>query len=354
MVDINLIGEEEKREPVAPQEEPVRQGIDLDSSTFPGREDSGSNSSSYPPFDDERSGSARKIIIAGTLVLAVFIAGYFFFKGDDSTDEILETLSEPGQEELLTENAPSGEELTIPEETGAPETAAPERATSQQEFADVAPPRANAPARTTITPVERSMVESLQAGYAAIDNVSTAISGRANLSLIRISGDSFILEVVANSDSDLAGLLSRVRSALQADDARIVHQENYPIHGPTSVKATIAGTLNRAALAAGSITSPQFFALNEFLSWLRSMAQQSGLAVRSVKQSGTTSEQGYGVTPIQISMDGSLRGALSFLQTFASASPNLRIEKISLINKDPRVNSNDAMSLVLVVHHFSR
>ncbi len=356
MVDINLIGEEEKREPVTQQEEPVGQGIDLDSSAFSTETKSGSFSSSYPPFEDNKGGSARKIIIAGVLVIVVAAIGYFLFKGDEPAEEVLDTLSEPDQAEILAEGGQPGEELSFPGEAveqPAP-ASVPQSEQSPSEALTQVPSRATSQARSAMSPVERGMVESLQAGYVAIENISSAISGRATLSLMRISGNSFILELVANSDSDLAGLLARIRSVLQTDDARIVHQENYSIHGPTSVKATIAGMLDRASLAAGGAGTLQYFGLNELLGWLRNMAQRTGMTVRVIKRSATTNQDGYAVTPIQISLDGSLQRSLTFLQSFASASPNLRIEKISLINKDPRVNSNDAMSLVMVVHHFAR
>ncbi|MDQ7054540.1 MAG: hypothetical protein Q9P14_17245 [candidate division KSB1 bacterium] len=355
MVDINLIGEEEKREPVT-QQEPVRQGIDLDSSTFSTEEQSGSYISSYPPFDDNKGGSARKIIIASVLVIVAAAAGYFLFKGGEPADEVLETLSEPEQAEMMAEGGQAREELTFPEETTEQQTPMemPQAEQTQPEVLTATPSRRTTPARRMLSPVEQNMVASLQASYAAIDNISSAISGQATLSLMRISGDSFILELVANSDSELAGLLSRVQNVLQTDNARIVHQENYTIHGPTSVKATIAGVLDRETLSAGGASSLQYFGLNEFLGWLRNVAQRTGMSVRVIKQSTTTNQDGYALTPLQISLDGSLQKSLTFLQNFAGASPNLRIEKISLINKDPRVNSNDAMSLVMVAHHFAR
>ncbi|RMD97596.1 MAG: hypothetical protein D6814_09185 [Calditrichaeota bacterium] len=357
MVDINLLGEEEKHEPVN-REEKFDQPIDLDTPDFSSEQRS--YISEYPELNPGRS-SARLWIIVGVLAVIAVVFIYFlvFNKGENEGD-ILNTLSNPEPSEMTAKEPPSSgtetPENVAPQETQTQAAAETESAPAQTDVGN--PPVQEAPATPAptpqLSPVESQILASGQLGRFAVGSIANAISNTAIVTLIRYSDQTFMVEFVAAADEEMARAISQLRGALAQADLKIVHQENYPLHGPTAVKALVTGSIDASALSAGMGGGIRYFSINEFLNWARNTAKANGLSIKTLNQSTGFRDQGYAITPIQLSLDGSMQATMDFLDAFSSASPNLKVDKISLINKDPRGNTADAMSLVMVLHHYSR
>ncbi len=346
MVDINLIGEEEKHE--APSREAsFDQDIRLDSTDFASGEQRSYNTMTDLPELTQGRGNTRLFVIIGALIIVIAGVLYMLLKKEPE-DEILQTLTDPDvQEKVVQKPQPIAPQPTEPVEEAAPAQTAGEETglTAEGETIGMDQPAVE------LTPIEQEIAESAVLGQFVVQSVVNAISGQAIPTLIRQTGDSFMAEFVAPSDGELAGIMGQLRNELQSGNLKIVHQENYPLHGPTAVKATVTG--NVAAGAIGATGGIQYFSLNDFFSWLRNTAAELGLSVKAINQSTSRDGGQYAVTPVQVTLDGDLGTILRFLGVYSQTIPNLEIEKISIINKDPRANTSDSMSLVMILQHYS-
>jgi len=175
----------------------------------------------------------------------------------------------------------------------------------------------------------------------------------ANLTLIRFAENSFLVEFVAPTDDEMNSVVAAIRRNTMPDELRIISRESYPIHGPSAVKVLVSGSVSPESSPVNLNGTIQSMSVDGLINWVRSTARSRGLSIKTLSQSAASVAGSYEVTPLQIILNGDVSSALAFLQDLSDSAPNVAIEKISLINNDPRANSDDSVSLVLVLQQYA-
>ncbi len=206
----------------------------------------------------------------------------------------------------------------------------------------------------SLPPIEQKIKLSAALGAVAVQGVNDAMSSDVGLSLVRFVDSSFLAEIKAGSSAGLDNAVEMIRQNTQASNFRVVSRENENIAGSTIIKAIISGDLdqNTAPVVIRGGVSP--VALSDLTSWLKSTAGSNQLRVERLNVSNRSSNvDGYQSTPVELNLRGSVSDALGFLTAVEDASPNVLIDKISVINNDVSVSTGSTVNLVVVMKHIN-
>jgi len=345
MVDINLLGEESRKEPTQQQDSGFGPAMNTPSPDF--STERRTYNADYPGLGVSRSNTRLYLILGALAVVALLIVFILMRGGNDN--ESTAALNEPLQSKDLIQQSPSagtglGESAATGTE-GEPGAASTAGAQDVQEM--------NEPSFDMLSPAEKKMMASIRLGSHVVNSVANSMVNGANLTLIRFAENSFLAEFVAPTDDDMNSVVAAIRRNAMPEGLRIISRENYPIHGPSAVKVLVSGSISPESSPVSLNGSIQDMSVDGLISWVRSTAGSRGLRIKTLNQSAASMAGSYEVTPVQIMLSGDVSSALAFLQDLSDSVPNVAIEKISLINNDPRANSDDSVSLVLVLQQYA-
>lgn len=358
MVDINLIGEEEKHE-ARLRDDNLSESLNLEGSDY--STSPNDYRSDFPELEPSGGNKKLYVIIVGLLAItALFV--YFLIPKEPTEEEYLDTLSAPETSELLQENQQPANPPAATQTTPAPPNTAEQRAAAEETTPPATNPTSPAvdrpvatqPSRSfaSLSPAEQQMISTLRLGHFTVNTIANALSGGAVLSLIRFTDNAFLVEFVTSSNN-IGTVSNTLRQRLNPVEMNIVSQEAFGVKGPAARKVLVAGAVGAGSSPISLDGTVREISLGDFVQWIRNAARSNGLAVKNLNQSSPTQQDAYSITPLQIILRGDLSGALAFLDALDQSSPNVSVEKISLINNDPSANSDDAVSMVVVLQHYS-
>lgn len=335
MVNINLNQEDSYKEQSFKEDDTFQQTLNIESHDF--ADDRGEYGSEMPEFP-KSSNNTRIYILAGGLLIIVFFIFYLLYLKDDGAGP--DEFAELSDSDLL--------ETPIDESAGGADIEATDPTAAEEEFPDLTQPEATTELTTdlsSLSPIERDARISSHLGKLAIDGITSALGGRAVFTLVRFSNNSFLVELVAGSGSDVNSITADISANTGANDLRIISQEPASIQGRNVIKMLLSGTLTIDS--APGITRANPGSTADFSSWARSAARSNQLSVKKLAESAISD-----ANLIQINLDGSLPNALGFLNAFEDVASNVFVEKISLLNNDLSASSDNSVSLVMVLKQY--
>lgn len=344
MVNINLNQEDSYREQEFKDDDSFQQTMNIESHDF--ADDRGQYQSEIPEFPKSSSNSRIYILAFIGLIIVVALVVYFMSRSNSVEPDEFAALNDPNILNTPLEETPLEETpLEKPQDDISSET--PTETFQTNEEAGVSDFSNTRPTvdLSSLTPFEREIRISSYLGKLTIDGVANALGGNAVVTLVRFSNNSFLVELVAGSTSEINQIASNISANTGTSDIRVISQESTSIQGRSVVKALLSGTVD--VNSAPAIMNANSGSTADFSSWVRSAAQANQLSVKNLAESA-----GSEANSIQIILQGSLSSALGFLNAFEDVSSDILVEKISLINNDLSASSANSVSLVMVVKKY--
>lgn len=315
MVDINLMGEEERHEE-RQREESFAKTVSLDARELQNQE--------KPYAFDKRTvrqvnDSSRKLIY-GLLVaiILVGIAAIFYFMPTKPAKS-------PARKPAVTEPAATAEPPATTE-TPAP-TAAPEA--------------------TTMSPMERSLAQSTHLGAWTIDAVAKSFDRDSRFTLISyFANRRFLVEFVSPNAEMTKTIAAAVQQNVQPTELKVLPPTELPMDGGSLSRVLLSGSVNSDMSGAvrGQI---QQMSYAEFIAWLQQVANDHRLRQRSVEARPARDEEGLTRTPVMARFYGPREGMFGFLDSLAAANPAIDIAKIIIVSADRKNFSDEFLELAL-------
>lgn len=329
MVNINLNQEEGFREAGFKDDDSFQETLNIESHDFGG--DQGSFRQDIPEFT-KSSTNARIYILAGGLLIVVLFIAYLLFPKKDSEEPDLTALTEPDLIENPVQQNPAkqepftrGEPMAGQGESGVPQT-------QQPPTFDI----------SALSAEEQEAVLSTYFGKLTVDGVTQACANRGIFTLIRFANNSFLVEVITESQAAVDDIAQEVQLNTGAD-LRIVSREQTQLLGRSVTRALMSGTLSPEQ-ALGAINAPGQPVHDDLPAWIRVTARANQLTVRDL-----TVSAGFGTNSMQVNLQGSLDAALNFVSRLQEIAGSAVVEKLSLINNDHSATTDSSVSLVLVM-----
>jgi len=325
MVDINLIGDEERREE-RQREESFAKTVSLDTREL--------QSEDRPFTFDKRTvrevnDSSRKLVygvLLGIILLGIGAILYFMPRKNSAT-QAQRTQTQIGEPQTAT----PAEENVSP----------PETATTTE------PETVNRPT-TTMTPFEQSLVESTNLGAWTVAAAARAFSNsESRFLLISYFADRQFLVQFVSPREEASSLVTRaVQQNLQPAELKVLPPDRMPMDGQSLNKVLLKGRVSsdRAGAVQGSIQNMSYA---QFIAWLRQLAQNRNVDQRSVDPRPARNDGGVTRTPVIAKFYGSQADVIGFLDGLAAANPSIDISKIIVVPDDRRNFTDDFLELAL-------
>ena len=362
MVDINLMGDEEENREERQPEESFAQTVNLDLgetseeekvdlfsreeqpvSTYP--RETAASAYNRPPVMGANAGASRNkayLLVAVLILFALAAVWIMISTGRKPQTNIAEnpngsslggdtTVVEPEIDEPLATETPI--------DTGFAGTTTPET--------NVQPPTTTVEktpmpgVRETAPLGMRGMFASTRIGGYTVSALGQAFNGGDGFSLISYSGNnnSFMVQFSAPSSSAISAVTEAMRRNASPEELRTV-----------STDGSAVLVLGRVSERAGEMgpAGMQRMGFTEFSAWLKRLAADRGLGVKSFEASQAYPSDGTTHTPVQANFSGDKTAVFQFLKDIADAGPNIAMTKIIVSPADRRLPSTSRVDVVLL------
>jgi hypothetical protein len=319
MVDINLIGDEERREERL-REESFAKTVSLDTRELQSEE---------RPFTfDKRTvrevnDSSRKLVYGVLLAIIVLgiVAIIYFMPGKPTPKQ--------AQSPQVGEPTTPVEETTLPPETTAPE------------------PAIEAPV-TSMSPLERSLAESTQLGAWTIAASAKAFNNsEGKFVLLSYFADRrFLVQFVSPREEATTRVTQAVQQNLQPAELKVEPPDRIAINGQALTKVLLRGRVS-SDMSGAVQGDMQNLTYAQFVAWLKQLAKDQGLLQRSIDPRPSREEDGFTRTPVIAKFYGPRDGVIGFLDSMAAANPSIDVAKIIVVSADRRDFTDDFLELAL-------
>jgi hypothetical protein len=329
MVDINLIGDEERREERL-REESFAKTVSLDTREL-------QNEDRPFTFDKrtvrEVNDSSRKLVYG--VLLAIILLGIaailYFMPKKNAVTQAQRTQTQIGEPqpvspEVTTE---SPESMTTTE----PATEAPSPATTTA---------------TTMTPMEQSIVEATQLGTWTVAAAARAFNNsEGRFLLISYFADRrFLVQFISPREEVTTSITQAVQQNLQPAELKVFPPDRMAMDGQSLDKVLLKGAVSsgRGGAVQGSM---QQMSYAQFIGWLGQLAKTRNVEQRSIDPRPAREENGVTRTPVIAKYYGSRADVVDFLNSLAAANPSIDVAKIIVVSADRREFSDDFLELAL-------
>lgn len=319
MVDINLIGDEERREE-RQREESFAKTVSLDARDLQNQE---------KPFTfDKRTvrevnDSSRKLVYV--LLVAIIVLGIgailYFMPGKASKTQAYKP--QVGEPAAITEQP------TLPVETTT------ESGTTGME------------ATAAMSPLERSLAQSTHLGAWTIDAVAKSFDSESRFTLISyFANRRFLVEFVTPSAELTKSITDAVQQNVQPTELKVLPPENLAVNGQSLSRVLLSGSVNNEMSGAVSGAMQQM-SYAQFVAWMQQLAKDHKLRQRSIDARPARDDQGLSRTPVMARFNGPRAGVIGFLDSMAAANPSIDIAKIIVVSADRKNFSDEFLELAL-------
>jgi len=328
MVDINLIGDEERREERL-REESFAKTVSLDTREL--------QSEDRPFTFDKRTvrevnDSSRKLVYGVLLAIILLgIAAILYFMPKKNT---------PTQAQRTTT------QIGEPQSTTPEETTTPPETMTQAEPVTQAPPVTTT--TTTMTPVEQSLAQATQLGAWTIAAATRAFNNsEGRFLLISYFADrQFLVQFISPREEVTTGITQAIQQNLQPAELKVLPPDRMPMDGQSLNKVLLKGAVSsdRGGAVQGAM---QEFDYTQFIAWLGRLAQQRNVEPRSIDPRPAHNDGGVTRTPVIAKFYGSRADIVDFLNALAAANPSIDVAKIIVVSADRRDFTDDFLELAL-------
>jgi len=319
MVDINLIGDEERRED-RQREESFAKTISLDPREL--------QSEDRPFTFDKRTvrevnESSRKLVygvLFGIIVLGIAVILYFMQNKTATTTQ--------AQKSQASETTLPPEETTTPpaETTPAPAVEAPV---------------------STMSSLERSLAQSTQLGAWTIDAVVKSFRGEGKFELISyFANQRFFVQFVSPTDEATGSVAQAVQQNLQPAEFKVLPPDRIAMNGRSMTKVLLKGAVSNDMIGAAR-GAMQRLDYEPFIGWMKQLARDRGLQQRSIDPRPSRQQEGLTRTPVIAKFYGPRDGVIGFLAGLAAANPSIDVAKIIVVSADRKTYSDEFLDLVI-------
>lgn len=327
MVDINLIGDEERREERL-REESFAKTVSLDTREL-------QNEDRPFTFDKrtvrEVNDSSRKLVYG--VLLAIIVLGIaailYFMPKKNSANLAQRPQTQIGEPQATT---PAEENVLPPETTTT--TTQPETITQ--------------PATTTMSPFEQSLVESTNLGAWTVSAAARAFNNsESRFLLISYFADrQFLVQFVSPREEASSVVTQAVQQNLQPAELKVLPPDRLAMDGQPLNKVLLKGRVSsdRAGAVQGSIQNMSYA---QFIAWLRQLARDRNVDQRSIDPRPARNDGGVTRTPVIAKFYGSQADIIGFLDALATANPSIDVSKIIVVSADRRDFTDDFLELAL-------
>lgn len=308
MVDINLMGEDERQEE-RQREEGFAKTVSLDTHELQDQE---------KPFTFEKrtvrevNGSSRKLVYG--LLVAVILVGIvaiFYFM--------------PGKPAKAPAQRPAASEPALTTE----------------------PPTTAAPVAAPMSPLERSLAQSTHLGAWTIDALAKSLDGDSRFTMISyFANRRFLVEFVSPDVEMSKKIGAAVQQNVQPAELKALPPTELPVNGRSLSRVLLAGSVN-SEMGGAVRGEMQQMSYAEFVAWLQQLAKDHRLRQRSIDARPSRHEDGVTRTPVMARFHGPRDGMFRFLDSLAAANPAIDIAKIIIVSADRRNFSDDFLELAL-------
>ncbi|MDZ7291283.1 MAG: hypothetical protein ONB44_18375 [candidate division KSB1 bacterium] len=356
MVDINLLGEEEKIEEQQP-EESFAQTVNLDlgetveeektapfpreplGATYP-RETMPGSYSRKPSMSAPPSSSRNKAyLLVAFLILAALVAVYLMIPRAGKKQLPVPVLTDTTETELPS----AGGEFASGSQTEQPGTETPATGLGQPQPAQPEPTTAVEP-MPSLSPVMRSMLASTRIGAYTVGALGQSFSGDNDFSLISFSGNNntFLVQFWASSAAAVSEITQAMQRNASPEELRTVSKEggslnNLLVLGRVSERAGLMGPQGQ-----------RYMSFNEFSNWFKKLGSEQGLRLKLFDIGQAYVGEGGTHTPVQANFSGDKASVFEFLKSLADTGPNITLSKIIVSPADRRSLSTARLDLVLL------
>jgi hypothetical protein len=187
----------------------------------------------------------------------------------------------------------------------------------------------------------RPVFASTRIGGYTVSALGQALSNGGGFSLISYSGNnnSFMVQFSASSSSAISAITESMRRNASPEELRTVSTDGSAV--------LVLGRVNERAGEMGP-AGMQRMGFNEFSSWLKKLAADRGLRVKSFEASQAYPSDGTTHTPVQANFSGDKTAVFQFLKDIADAGPNIAMSKIIVSPADRKSQSGATVDAVLL------
>jgi hypothetical protein len=186
----------------------------------------------------------------------------------------------------------------------------------------------------------RGMFASTRIGGYTVNALGQAFNEGDGFSLISYSGNnnSFMVQFSASSSSTISAITEAMRRNASPEELRTV-----------STDGSAVLVLGRVSERAGEMgpAGMQRMSFAEFSAWLKKLAENRGLRVKSFEASQAYPSDGTTHTPVQANFSGDKAAVFQFLKDVADAGPNIAMTKI-IVSPDRRLQGAANVDVVLL------
>lgn len=332
MVNINLMGDDKGGNEEKKLEE-TTQDTNFTPPKFNSSEyglGSSENSTDYDyNFKGHGSSNISTYIIIGAIVILSVLAYFLIFKkGGESgvTEEqsqpiegLEETPQEEGEVPGFVEEPPTSEQT-------------PEEQTAQ------------------IPGYLENIILSTKASLNSVVQTVASVPSNAKLTLLSQVGNKLTLEIFAPNNDGADQIINTLRGSL-AGDFEVVSKEQVRSAGQTWIKVLILNTLTNSSANYG-VGQPTTVDVPQLSSWMRNVAQQSGIRLRTIQAKQEIVTDSHKKVPIFVRITGDRASLGNFLTQLANQSFNIETSKVILASPERERAGGGGYSMVLYLYLY--
>ncbi len=245
-------------------------------------------------YDDKQGGINYKPILKGVGIAVAIVALFFVVK--------LYFFGGPAEPEKAQTNKPA---VATPKQKGP----SPEEIRRNKLYTTVA--------------AETKFKASKVAG------ITSVAAGQAKLSSVLLYGKELMFEVFAKNRDALAKLNVKLKNTFKDNKISVVATESRPgLHG--GILGVYKLTLQPAAGAGGGTLSAPFKSVEDAQGWLKYMADNGSLKIKSMKSRALQREGGSDVYELDAILSGTRASFGQLLKAFGTADKNFTIHKLTI------------------------
>jgi hypothetical protein len=162
-----------------------------------------------------------------------------------------------------------------------------------------------------------------------VAGITSVAAGQAKLSSVLLYGKELMFEVFAKNRDALAKLNVKLKNTFKDNKISVVATESRPgLHG--GILGVYKLTLQPAAGAGGGTLSAPFKSVEDAQGWLKYMADNGSLKIKSMKSRALQREGGSDVYELDAILSGTRASFGQLLKAFGTADKNFTIHKLTI------------------------
>ena len=366
MVDINLMGEEERSEDRR-REDDFAKTVNLDEpqtdadqtqdtsftqDTFGGgfqTSQSGTGTFAKPSpsetYNDDGSTRNRNYLIFFAIILVALAALFYMIpSNDDQSDGNGKIANIDEEDPPTTESDP----IDDPNMSDGSKVGGMDDPTVTPAPPDKVDPMAGRRNLSSLPPLERELLTSAKLSSYTVNAIARSLSNPNDFTLITYHGNHrFFVEFLSSSDDVTSEVTETIKTNTSPSELKKVSQSPYSVNGRTMNKVLLSGIMDEQSGELAFSGDINRMNSGQFSDWLKQISNENGLSIQNFLVGRKTNEGGQAKTPIQAHFSGSKANIASFLTEMSDQNPSVAVSKIIVSPSDRRTLNTNNLNLVM-------